>query len=401
MKNKLEINQPKYIIPLIVLPFLFFGYYIYGNLKPKYNLKDELLMETEGINTIIPEASLSGKTKNKLEAFRDALRTSRKNTAIEEIGLDEEDQIKNELQDSIKKAIHIDSIKQAYEAAIAKRNKATKQAELSRQRLHDIATGKMISKTESSNTSLNLGQNYTDGLKKKNTKPMNKAEREMDAFKKQMLFIDSIANPEKYKRLKAMKEAEVKRETITEKESGNHKLTKEKTPTGNYFNTIKANNDEIFITALLDEGIKVWEGSRVRIRLLEEVFIDGHLLKKGEYLYGIVKGFKQQRVEIEITSIIVSDEILPVKISLYDNDGIQGIYVPDSSFRDFTKELGQQATNDAGSISLEGNSQNSSELLYKSISSSFKTSTKAIQKALKNNKAKLKYNTQVYLVNSK
>ena len=75
--------------------------------------------------------------------------------------------------------------------------------------------------------------------------------------------------------------------------------------------------------------------------------------------------------------------------------------MPDSSFRDFTKELGQQAANDAGSISLEGNSQNSSELLYKSISSSFKTSTKAIQKALKNNKAKLKYNTQVYLVNSK
>ena len=134
---------------------------------------------------------------------------------------------------------------------------------------------------------------------------------------------------------------------------------------------------------------------------MEDVFINGHLLKKDKYLYGIVNGFKQQRVEIGITSIVINDEILSVQISLYDNDGIQGIYVPDSSFRDFTKELGQQATSDAGSMSFEGDSKNSSELLYKSISSSFKTSTKAVQKALKNNKSKLKYNTQVYLVNSK
>ena len=32
----------------------------------------------------------------------------------------------------------------------------------------------------------------------------------------------------------------------------------------------------------IDEGIKVWEGSRVRIRLLADVFINGNLLKKGK-----------------------------------------------------------------------------------------------------------------------
>lgn len=399
--NKIKFNQPKYVLPLIILPFLFFGYYLYGNFKGKEDLREQELTETKGINTAIPDASLSKNSKNKLEAFKEALRTSRNNSAIEIIELEKVEKMNNQYQDSIKKAMHKDSIRKAYEGAMAKRNNATKLAEVSRQRLHDIASGKVQPKSKVSNSSINPVGNSRYSSSKSKPKVMNKQEKEMEAFKKQMLFIDSIANPQKYKRKKAIEYAKNGKTSTKENISVSHELTKQNYVTVNYFNTIKANNEETFITALLDEGIKVWEGSRVRIRLLEEVFVDGHLLKKGKYLYGIVKGFKQQRVEIVITTIIINDEILPVKISLYDNDGIQGIYVPDSSFRDFTKELGQQASSDVGSVSFEGDSKNSSELLYKSLSSSFKTSTKAIQKALKNNKSKLKYNTQVYLVNSK
>lgn len=399
--TKIKFNQPKYVIPLIVLPFLFFGYYLYGNFKGKEDIRVQELTETKGINTAIPDPLLPKKTKNKLEAFKEALRTSRNNSAIGIIELEKVEKMKNEYQDSIKKAMYKDSIRNAYDGAMAKRNNATKLAEVSRQRLLDIASGKIQTKNKKSNSSINSIGNSRNSPNNSKSRVLNKQEKEMEAFKKQMLFIDSIANPQKYKRKKAIEDAKNGKTLTKENISISHELTKQKNVTTNYFNTIKANKEETFITALLDEGIKVWEGSRIRIRLLEDVFINGHLLKKGKYLYGIVNGFKQQRVEIGITSIVINDEILSVQISLYDNDGIQGIYVPDSSFRDFTKELGQQATSDAGSMSFEGDSKNSSELLYKSISSSFKTSTKAIQKALKNNKSKLKYNTQVYLVNSK
>ena len=41
-----------------------------------------------------------------------------------------------------------------------------------------------------------------------------------------------------------------------------------------------------------------------------------------------------------ITSILVGDKFIKVKLSVFDNDGMEGFYVPESSFRDFVKDAG-------------------------------------------------------------
>ncbi|MGG6496694.1 UNVERIFIED_CONTAM: conjugative transposon protein TraM, partial [Bacteroidetes bacterium 56_B9] len=89
---------------------------------------------------------------------------------------------------------------------------------------------------------------------------------------------------------------------------------------------------------ILDETLKVTDGSRVRIRLLDDIMINDALLTKGTYLYGNVSGFKAQRVHINISSIMVDGRQMKVDLSVYDNDGQEGFFVPSSAFRDLSKD---------------------------------------------------------------
>ena len=53
-------------------------------------------------------------------------------------------------------------------------------------------------------------------------------------------------------------------------------------------------------------------------------FLDGNK-NLGYYMVG------QQRVKATITSILVGDKFINVKLSVFDNDGMEGFYVPESS----------------------------------------------------------------------
>ena len=106
-----------------------------------------------------------------------------------------------------------------------------------------------------------------------------------------------------------------------------HKATKINTSNFNTIQKNKADGDK-FIKAMLDESIKAEAGSRLRIRLLDDIEIDGNIITKGSYLYAIVNGFTAQRIQANITSVFVKNELLNVSLSIYDNDGIEGFYVP-------------------------------------------------------------------------
>ena len=45
----------------------------------------------------------------------------------------------------------------------------------------------------------------------------------------------------------------------------------------------------------------------------------------------------------QITSILVGSKFIKVNLSVYDNDGMEGFYVPESAFRDMVKEASAQA----------------------------------------------------------
>jgi hypothetical protein len=169
------------------------------------------------------------------------------------------------------------------------------------------------------------------------------------------------------------------------------------------FNTIgeQAQVDEPLIKAMIDKTTKAHEGTRLRFKLLDDVVIKDVKLKKGTYLYGTVTGFGQQRVRAAITSILVKDKFVKVALSVYDNDGMEGFYVPESAFRDMMKDAGAQAMQ--SNISLDGGygSQISGEALaLQALQNMYQSASSAISGNIRKNKAKIKYNTIVYLINT-
>ena len=170
-----------------------------------------------------------------------------------------------------------------------------------------------------------------------------------------------------------------------------------------YFNTLTQNEHEAkLIKAIIDEDVKATDGSRIRLRLLDDIEINEAVVPKGSYLYATMSGFSSQRVKGNVNSIMVDDELLKVSLSLYDTDGIEGLYVPSSSFRETTKDVASGAMSSTMNINDGTSSGNMlSQWGMQTIQNAYQKTSNAISKAIKKSKVKLKYGTFVYLINSK
>lgn len=164
---------------------------------------------------------------------------------------------------------------------------------------------------------------------------------------------------------------------------------------GSGFNTVKKFSPEENIRAVVDEAKKVTAGARVRIRLLQDIFVGETILPAGTYIYGIVTGFQTQRVNLTITSINQDGKPLPVKLDVFDSDGYLGLYVPGSNFREFSKDVGTQST--SGLSQLQTSNGTSTDIQSSLISKVFQSTTNTVGKLISQNKATLKADYIIYL----
>lgn len=363
--KQIDIKQPRYIIPIIILPFILgLGWLIKDIMKPS-STEESILAETEELNLDIPDANLEKKEiKSKFESLKGAFNKASDYSSIQTIDKEEEiSEIENSSSlyssDEIRQ---IDSLNQA-------------------SRIREKELEQQIK-----------GFSIEDEPQQSERKApeRSKMQEEMELFKMQMAYIDSLQNP----RPKTIpnKQNEKPKEKAIE-------VVKAKNPAEVYFNTVGKEQKTSLITAILDETVKVTDGSRVRIRLLDDIMINDALLTKGTYLYGNVSGFKAQRVNINISSIMIDGKQIKVDLSVYDNDGQEGFFVPSSAFRDLSKDVGAQI----GSQTIQMNSQSEGveQFALGALQDAYRSTTQAISKNIKKNKAKLKYNTQVFLVNNK
>lgn len=192
--------------------------------------------------------------------------------------------------------------------------------------------------------------------------------------------------------------AVVKLDDDVEEES----VMKKVTETSRHFNTISANVDESnMIKAIIDENIKVVDGSRVRLRLLDDVEVDHVLLRKGSYLYAEMSGFSKQRIKGKISSVMVGDELVKCNLSVYDMDGLEGLYIPSSSFRETAKDVGGNVFS-SGSMNVSGSMNAEStvaQFASQALQNAYQKTSQAIGKAIKKNRVRLKYGTHVFLIN--
>ena len=70
---------------------------------------------------------------------------------------------------------------------------------------------------------------------------------------------------------------------------------------------------------------------------MNDLYINGSLIPKGNFVFGIAS-LNGERLEVEINSIRYNQSLYPVKLEVYDIDGLPGIYIPGAITRDVAKQ---------------------------------------------------------------
>ena len=86
---------------------------------------------------------------------------------------------------------------------------------------------------------------------------------------------------------------------------------------------------------------KIYDGERIRVRLLEDYVADGISIPANTHLTAICRIGK--RLELSVLSIQMNGVIVSLSLEAYDTDGLHGIYCPET----LSSKNANQASNDA------------------------------------------------------
>lgn len=90
------------------------------------------------------------------------------------------------------------------------------------------------------------------------------------------------------------------------------------------------------LEAAVHETQTIVNGSVIKLRLSTDITLQGTTIPKNTFLYGMA-ALKGERLEIKIENLQYHGSIFPVQLSVYDTDGIEGIYIPGAINRDVAK----------------------------------------------------------------
>ena len=390
---KVNFRQPKYIFPAVIfIPLCALVYFVMQTFGGG-GTENEEAVATDRINMELPEANAEEAGDKMYEMSRrfgdeDAF------TAVSGIGEEEADTERIGHGYTEEELDRID-------AAEAERNRQ-------QQELEELERSLAESRRHINSYA------YGDGAPGRSASAQEEFARDLEEIQRrsyerqkaieQGLGFGSPAGEEKAKRQRADSSAKARRE---EKERKRPNLVV-KSPEANAgkFNTVRAEDEAVnatLIRAMIDRTTKAREGTRLRFKLLDDVTVSDVRIAKGTYLYGTVTGFGGQRVRAAVTSILTGGRFIKVNLSVFDNDGMEGFYVPDSEFRDFVKDAGSNVVQQDINIESDGgygSGISGEAIALQALQNMYNSATSALSSNMRRNKAKIKYNTIVYLINS-
>jgi len=388
----INFKQPRYIMPLLALPFICLFFYVYHSGTTG---KTAIAKHVSGMNSSVADVSpevKKRKLEDKLDAYRNTFKESDGNTAVIPIPTESPSvplpgsmrgSAQNKLSDSISRLVT-----KKY-GTMAKRGRTA-----------NYKAPAISARDRELETALNnLTYRQNEKTKMQSLPQQEKEKDPMDVFRQEMAYMDSLrkstdpayqAEQQKQKATAKLQELKAREKTL--------EVQKADQPLAD-FNTVMPKKTNAFIMAIIDENVTGYAESRIRLRLLEDIRVGTTMVTKGTYIYALISGFSGQRVTLSIKSILYNNKMLPVKLDVFDLDGLQGLYVPDSQFRDFTKDLG---TSTIQGVTIENNGSGSaaSQLLMSTADKMFQSTSSAIAGAIRKNKAKIKYNSYIYLIDA-
>lgn len=408
MIRKINFKQPKYIFPLVVfIPLCALVYFVMQTFGGGEDAKQTVA--TDRINTQLPQANAEEAGDKMYEMSRrfgdeDAF------TAVGAIG--EEQKKAEELEhgyseDELNKldAAEAERLRQQREMEELERSLAE-----SRRHINSFAYGDNASSGNRSGNGSRTGTStITEGYTSQDDFARDLEEIQRRSYERQKAIESGlgIGRFDRDEQADKQRRDSIVKVHQAEKERNRPKLViKSGDTNAEKFHTVTSPDDVAeakLIRAMIDQTTKAKEGTRLRFKLLDDITASNTKLKKGTYLYGTVTGFGQQRVKATITSILVGDKFINVKLSVFDNDGMEGFYVPESSFREFVKDASSSAVQQNINFQSEdgyGSGISGEALALQALQNVYNSASSAISSNIRKNKAKIKYNTIVYLINS-
>jgi conjugative transposon TraM protein len=98
-----------------------------------------------------------------------------------------------------------------------------------------------------------------------------------------------------------------------------------------------ANADDNAIEAVVHANQVLVNGAIIKLRLTTNIYVNGVLVPKGSFVFGQA-ALNNERLNIEVETIRSGNSLFPVKLDLYDMDGMAGIYIPGTITRDVAKQ---------------------------------------------------------------
>ena len=410
--KKINFKQPKYMLPLIIyFPLLATGYFIFDIFDTEVaDIGNKNLQTTEYLNPELPDARVKGDgIGSKYESMLKSYGKIDDYSAVDNIDRNNEEE-KEEYNSR-----YSEEERASLESEEAKKlAEMQEQLQKSAQKGKDLNDGKPITEDERIALSqqrekdameeLNkaLAQARLQGQAATSPTPQTQGEQAQQAQQSQQSQQSQQTQQPNNGKVEGKVEINERSVKAIDEDEEAQEVVKKVKVTSDYFNTLCENEPEKkLIKAIIDENVKAVDGSRVRLRLLDDIEINETVVPKGSYIYAIMSGFGSQRVKGSVKSILVDDELIKVSLSIYDTDGLEGLYVPGSAFRETSKDVASGAMSGNMNMGTTSSNNSLSQWGMQALTNAYQKTSNAIGKAIKKNSAKLKYGTFVYLVNGK
>lgn len=360
------------VAPLLILPFLTFGFWVLGG-----GSGTDFKKEKKGINTLLPEAqSDSSKNPDKMSFYDQAgldsarLRDLKKNdpyynyymlgdSSLDELGLDasilnpfesstvgEGQKLRNisGVDDNEKKIYEkLDRLNMALSGQPVKNKYENNSLHNYSEREEEIVRLKQMVDSYNQPEQKDPQMEQLNGVLEKlidaqNPGLVRERLRENSEKRKGQVFAVSSAK-------KVLKPTTLKRNSVVNEEETRN----------NFFSLENRNstdtNTQISVRAVIHESQTLVSGSTVKLRLTNDIFINGVLIPKDNFVFGIAS-LNGERLNISINSVRYKNFLFPVELSVYDLDGLNGIYIPGAVAREVAKESADQGIQDIGFNSI-------------------------------------------------
>ncbi|MBQ6177686.1 MAG: conjugative transposon protein TraM, partial [Bacteroidales bacterium] len=371
LTKRINFRQPKYMIPaLVYFPLLFTGYFVidmFGTKKAE--TVDPSMQTTEYLNPNLPQAKVKDNLEGKYESMLKSWGKIDDYSAVGNIDRDDDN-----------------AVTETYERQVSEEEAEAMQSQGTQGAMPPGSVEETLRRSASRGEAIASGD-YPF--------PLTESERLIQSQQREEALREELEAA--LAQLRAQSEASVtgsqapaqqpqqqiqsesRAVSTPDGEDGAAQVVKRIMQSSDYFHTVSENDPQPdLIKAIIDENIKAVDGSRVRLRLLDDVQVGSLTMPKGSYLYAEMSGFSGQRVKGTVKSVLLYDEIVKVSLSLYDTDGLEGLYVPRSAFSETTKDVANGAVSSNMTINQGSYNNSLSQWGMQAIQNAYQRTTSAV-----------------------